>query len=477
METVSEVRAEHAPVSAPTERTHAKPFATVAWNFLISVKLAIWIIILLAATSILGTVIEQNQPPGKYRQVYEEWAYNLMDRINLFDMYHSWWFLLLLCLFTVNLACCTIDRLPGVIRTVRKPKLTLDDATEKSLSLTERWKSGGDVPSRVEEYKSALARAFAAPRVTEAEGAVHLYAEKGVASRFGAYATHAGIVIVFIGAIVGNVFGFKSYVNIPDGKEASCLDARGGKEHIELPFSVRNNRFWLETYPGGQPKKYASDLSVIESGREVLRKTITVNDPLVYKGIWFYQSGYGQDGGATAQVAVRRRDGTPVGNLSLAPNEPVRIDGYGVVRGVNYEQDFQGKGPALQVVIEKPGRPAADLWILRGQPDTDRRRDDSLVFSFGGLTTKMYTGLQVAKDPGVNVVWLGCLLLTAGMMASFFVSHRRIWIRLAEGPRGKVEITAGGTTNRNRPAFEKTFASVLAEVRKDPPDTEKENRA
>jgi len=266
-------------------------------------------------------------------------------------------------------------------------------------------------------------------------------------------------------------------VNIPDGKEASHLDARGGKQHIDLPFSVRNNRFWLETYPNGQPKKYASDLSVMENGREVLRKTITVNDPLVYKGVWFYQSSYGQEGGATAQVAVRRQDGTPAGNLSLAPNEPVRIDGYGVVRGVNYEQDFQGKGPALQVVIEKPGRPASALWVLQGRPDLDRGRNDSLVFSFGGLTAKMYTGLQVAKDPGVNVVWLGCLLLTAGMMVSFFLSHRRIWIRLAEGPHGKMEVTAGGTTNRNRPAFEKAFASVLAEVRNDPSNTKKENPA
>ena len=131
METVSEVRTEHVPASATTERVHAKPFATVVWNFLISMKLAIWIIIVLAVTSILGTVVEQNQPPEKYRQVYEDWAYNLMDRINLFDMYHSWWFLLLLCLFTLNLTCCTIDRLPRAIRTVRKPKLILDDATEK----------------------------------------------------------------------------------------------------------------------------------------------------------------------------------------------------------------------------------------------------------------------------------------------------------------------------------------------------------
>jgi cytochrome c biogenesis protein len=129
------------------------------------------------------------------------------------------------------------------------------------------------------------------------------------------------------------------------------------------------------------------------------------------------------------------------------------------------------------VVIEKPGQPASDLWILQGRPSLDRGRNDSLVFSFGGLTAKMFTGLQVAKDPGVNVVWLGCLLLTAGMMVSFFLSHRRIWIRLAEGPHGKVEVTAAGSANRNRPAFEKTFASVLAEIRNDPPNTEKENPA
>jgi cytochrome c biogenesis protein len=477
METASEVRTERVSVPSAGERERTTPVATQIWNLLISIKLAIWIIILLAVTSILGTIIQQNQPPEKYHQVYEDWAYNLMDRINLFDMYHSWWFLLLLCLFTLNLACCTIDRLPRAIRTVRKPKLTLDDATEKTLALSERWKSKGDIPRRVEDYKAALARVFAVPKATEADGVVHLYAEKGVYSRFGAYATHAGIVIVFIGAIIGNFFGFKSYVNIPDGKEASHLDARGGKEHINLPFSVRNNRFWMETYPNGQPKEYSSDLSVIENGREVLRKTITVNDPLVYKGVWFYQSSYGQEGSATAQVAVSRQDGTSLGSISLSPNEPVRIDGFGVVRGVNYEQDLQGNGPALQLVIEKPGQPASNLWILQGRPDLDRRRKDTLVFSFGGLTAKMYTGLQVAKDPGVNVVWLGCLLLTAGMMISFFVSHRRVWIRLSPGPHRKVEVTAAGSANRNRPAFEKTFGAILAEIRKDPSNTDKENRA
>ncbi len=473
METTTEIRSEGVPIPKSGADRHVKTFGTEIWNFLISLKLAIWTLILLAVTSILGTVVEQNQPLEKYQQVYEDWAYNLIVRFNLFDMYHSWWFLFLLCLFALNLTCCTVDRFPRAVRAVRRPKLILDEATEKSIGLAERWKNKGTVPQLAKSYKNALSRSFAAPRITETEGTVHLYAEKGVVSRFGAYATHVGILIIFIGAILGNLFGFKSHMNIPDGAQGSHIDIRGGKEHVDLPFAVRNNRFWMETYPNGQPKEYSSDLSVIENGREVVRKTITVNDPLVYKGIWFYQSSYGQ-ATATAQLSVIRPDGTPLGSFSLPANEPARIEGYGVIRGVAYEENFQGKGPALKVAVEKGGRSATEFWIPKGGFDLDRRRGDSAVISFGGLTSSMYTGLQVAKDPGVNVVWLGCLLLTAGMMVSFFGSHRRIWIRLSEAQKGKVEITAAGTTNRNRPAFEKAFAAVLIEIRKESPDKTKE---
>ena len=122
METAAEIRSDRVSVPKSDAGRNGKPFATEIWNFLISLKLAIWTLILLAVTSILGTVVEQNQPPEKYREIYEDWAYHLMDRFNVFDMYHSWWFLFLLCLFALNLTCCTVDRLPRTIRTVRNPK-------------------------------------------------------------------------------------------------------------------------------------------------------------------------------------------------------------------------------------------------------------------------------------------------------------------------------------------------------------------
>ena len=312
----------------PEERRPA-PFGDRVWNLFTSLKLAISVLIVLAVASIVGTLIEQNAPMEKYRQVYTDGSVRFMEALGLFDMYHSWWFLLLLVLFTVNLACCTIDRLPRVVRTVREPKVTLDEGLEKALGQVDRWKKKGTVDGLAGPYEAAMAKAFAKPRLTRNSETVHLYAEKGVYSRFGVYVTHISIIVIFMGAIIGNVWGFKGFANIVEGESVQVIPARGGLEKVDLGFAVRCNKFWVETYPNGQPKEYSSDLSVVENGREVLRKTIEVNDPLRYKGIWFYQSSYGPAGAASATVAVRRADGAPVASVELTPGARVSVPGYG----------------------------------------------------------------------------------------------------------------------------------------------------
>ena len=448
------------------DANHAPSPMDRVWEFFTSVRLAIVTLIIIAVASIFGTVVEQNQPPEKYHQVYEDWAYALMDRISLFDMYHSWWFLLLLVLFTVNLTCCTLDRFPKVLKIVRNPRTKLDENLEKTLSLSDRWKKKGALADWTAKYVEGLSSAFAKPRVTEEGGEVHLYAETGVASRFGVYVTHLSIIIIFLGAILGNLLGFKGYVNIPEGESVSQVPVRGGARVQDLGFTVLCNSFRVETYPSGQPKAYISDLSILEGGREVLRKKdVVVNDPLQYKGIWFYQSSYGQAGGARARLTVARPDGTPAGTLSLPPGEPVKIEGYGIVRGMNYDQNHEGHGPALQVSVEKPGQPQATFWLFQGRGDLDRLRKDSLSFSFEGLNAKLYTGLQVAKDPGVNIVWVGCALMVIGIIMAFFLSHQRVWVRLAQGQDGRVEVVLAGSASRNRLAFEKKFERIQTGVK------------
>lgn len=435
------------------------------WKSFTSLKLAITVIILMAAASIFGTIVEQNQPIEKYRQFYSDGTIRLFESLNLFDMYHSWWFLALLLLFTVNLTCCTLDRLPRMIRVVRNPKRILDEGLEKSLAAVDRWKKKGSPDRLADAYAAAMKGVFGAPVVTANSETRHLYAERGVISRFGVYVTHLSILIIFAGAIAGNLFGFKGYANIVEGQSVRSIPVRGGSERVDLGFAVRCNKFWVDYYPSGQPKEYASDLSVLENGVEVVRKKIVVNDPLQYKGVWFYQSSYGEAGGTTARIAVTSAATGKVQNVSLSPGKKAAIAGYGTVSAVDYQPDFQGFGPALLVILEKPGKPASEFWLLQRHPQFDRQRKDTHFLSFTGIDQVFYTGLQVARDPGVNIVWLGCALMVVGIVIAFFLSHQRLWIRVAPAGEGKAEVVLAGTTNRNRLAFEKRFEKIQAAMR------------
>ncbi len=440
------------------------------WNFFTSLKLAITVLIILASASIFGTVIEQNQPMEKYSQFYTEATVRTLDTLGLFDMYHSWWFLLLLVLFTVNLSCCTLDRLPRVVKVVRNPKTTLDENLEKTLGLVDRWKKKGKVEEWRDRYAQAMGKVAGKPLVTENGGSYHLYAERGIVSRFGVYVTHTSIIIIFIGAIIGNLFGFKGYVNIVEGQSVRTVPTRGGTRPVDLGFDVRCNKFSLSFYtdpygnPTQQPKEYASDLSIIENGREVLRKKIVVNDPLRYKGVWFYQSSYGQTGAASARVEFRRPDGQAV-NLSLLAGQKVEVPGYGSITGMDYQQNYQGQGPALMAVIERPGKPPAQAWLPEHRPESDRTRGGGGYFAFHGLAESLYTGLQVARDPGVNIVWVGCTLMVVGILIAFFMSHERFWVRVTPTPEGRVEVVLAGSASRNRLAFERKFEKIQAEMK------------
>jgi cytochrome c biogenesis protein len=83
----------------------------IVWKFFASVKLTVFLLLTLAATSIIGTVIPQNEDPQAYRQAFGEFLYRLFGILDIFDMYHSWWFQWLLMMLMLNVVVCSVDRL------------------------------------------------------------------------------------------------------------------------------------------------------------------------------------------------------------------------------------------------------------------------------------------------------------------------------------------------------------------------------
>ena len=430
-------------------------FTDRLWDFFCSLKLAIVTLILLALTSIIGTVIEQNLPVEEYLQKYgmSESTYKTLDALQFFDMYHSYWFLSLMGIFAVNLICCSIKRLPRIIKTVRNPVLVADDGLFRTFSNKEEIVAAGTVASVRDKLVALLGKKFASPVVTEQDGKVYLFAQKGAYSRFGVYVTHSSILIIFLGAMIGNIWGFKAYVNIVEGKSVNQVWARAGQQPIPLGFEVRCDNFDVTFYEGGRPKEFSSELVVLENGQEVLKKTIEVNDPLSYKGLTFYQSSYGPAGDPVYQFRVRNRATGETVDVMGQQGKHLPLPGGASLIPMGYADSYQNFGPAAQVSLDsgdhKHGTP---FIVFQNYPQFDEKRGGEFAITLLGAQQSYFTGLQVAKDPGVWVVWLGCLLMVLGSCSAFFLSHRRLWVSIQPLQKG-VGVKFGGAAHRNQPGF------------------------
>ncbi|MDD2320180.1 MAG: cytochrome c biogenesis protein ResB [Geobacteraceae bacterium] len=443
-------------------------FISSLWRFFSSLKLTIFLLIGLAVVSIIGTVIPQGTPPpAEYLQTISAAKFKLYGTLGFFDMYHSWWFILLLYLLTLNLVACSLRRLPHDWKSFREPVTVLDEAQQKNLPNVQWWKVSGNAAALERSVAGLLGREFAVPTVTKINDEYHLFAQKGRFSRFGVYILHSSIIIVFIGAMIGSLFGYKGYVQIEEGQSASVVSTIAGTD-LDLGFAVRCDSFALSFYGTGAPKEYRSVLSIIENGKTVVaNRPVIVNSPLTYRGITFYQSSYSQAGPPSFRFTVRNRKNGDARVITVTGDEPVALpDGRTlVVTGFAPEigSIYPGfSGPGVQVQVAAKSSATEPFALLKNYPAFNADRGGAYIFTFEDIAQKWRTGLQVTKDPGVWVVWLGCFLLLTGIFIAFFFSHRRIWVRIGGG-----RVVVAGSTSKNQAAFRASFEELVEKLKKD----------
>lgn len=449
--------------------TKGEGFFDVLFNLFRSVKLTIFLLILLAILSILGTIITQNASKAEYIQRYGVKLYEILNFFNLFDMYHSWWFSAILLLLVINLIACSLHRLPGVWRQIFKKPTGLEDSLLKTLPYVEKiqWVY---LPEQkiMEEIQPCLKRWFKNPKWIETGKSTTLYFEKGRLSRLGVYVTHLSILIILIGGMIGSLFGFKGFINILEGETVDhiFLRTKDGEVARPLGFSLRCDEFKITYYDLPRPEKlvkeYTSHLTILENGKEVLKKTIEVNHPLHYKGLAFYQATYGTIHDIT--IGIQWKGGKEKTLFQVPEGEVIPIpNSKNFIRVLKYAPEIHNFGEGIQVALFKPDQEPRAFWLLKNFPNFDQKRGDEFTLTFEKVQELEYTGLQVTKDPGVWIVWVGCSLMMIGLIVSFFFSHQRVWLRISR--RDGEEIILAGTTNRNRVGFEKTFAKMTEAIR------------
>jgi cytochrome c biogenesis protein len=449
--------------------TAKRNFIESFWDFFCSLKLTIFLLITLALTSIIGTVLPQGQLAPEYVAQISPFKLQLYTTLGFFDMYHSWWFVTLLYMMSLNLVCCSIKRLPHVFKFVSEPLLVLDEAARKthSMKMDCSYSAPADIiKKRVADFLSAE---VAQPVVSDFDGEQQLFSQKNSWSRLGVYVVHSSILVIFIGGIIGSLFGFNGYVNIPEGGSVTSFNARTGKT-IPLGFELRCEQFSVTHYDTGVPKEFKSILTVLENGKPVKDYTnarIVVNDPLQYKGITFYQSSYGNAGNHLFEMTDQ--NGKNKTMLTVSADSGATLPDGSILHVAQTTADIapfeQGRsGPAAAVELISPDGKKEQFVVYTNHPDLNikhaKEHSWRQIIHFKGTEEKMYTGLQVAKDPGVWFVWLGCALMVIGLYIAFFMSHKRIWIIVKKG-----HVFMYGNVNKNQAAFENEFEQLSEKLK------------
>jgi cytochrome c biogenesis protein len=459
------------------------------WNFFASVKLAIVVFIILATTSIIGTIIPQ-EPEEAMKFLTKSFGdntaptiYNFLIRFDFLNMYHSWWFIALLTLFSVNLIVCSLERLPKTLRLIRTPMKPLAENVIKTLPIKKEFTIKTNLRIAKDEILNALsASRYHVFEATEEEG-IQLYTQKGRYTRLGVYIVHVSLLLIFIGAIIGARFGFTGFLNLPEGASSDVAYTRGGKV-IPLGFTVKCNWYNTEYYRDTDtPQEFQSELVIIENGREVLKKVIEVNSPLTYKGITFYQSSYGMIPDAEGEFelnVIPKKGRKETYHLKLGegfeiPNSNIKatIVDFSPALGIDprtgklftYAETMVN--PAVKIRFESTGSGNSAPhnwgftgWILKRYPETGILPGGHKIefIDYWGVE---YTGLQVSKDPGVGIIYFACIIMVIGLYIAFFMSHKKIWIRITN-EKNSIKVVLGGSASKNRFSFEKEIEKILS---------------
>lgn len=461
-----------------------RPASGIGWSevkaelveFFASIKLAMFLFLIIAVMATIGTVIQQNDRPDVYIKEYGEEAYRWFVRLGWTDIYHTWYFTSLLALLCINSLTCFYQRFPAIWRSMQQDKVSVQLPFIKNLKNTAELAVAGTKEKVAREIARHLAEKGYKVLAKNEPGEVTLYATKGIMGRVGAHMAHLSATVIVLGGLIGSLWGFQEF--------GVCLE--GQTYHIPKGnFDLRVDKFWIDYHENGAVKSYNSTLTVLERGQERMTKTITVNDPLVYKGIWFYQSSYGDawDQVDMARVNVKDKATDKVLQtvdlqwkkeatleklgLTMTLTDFVADFGFNSAEKKVYSKSVEHENPAIKLAVaERTKKSALEAtpWIFYHYPDLFDIPGSQYRFELVGYQPRKFTGLQITKDPGVNIVWVGSTMIVVGIALSSFIYHRRLWFKVISGNDG-VTVHVGGTTHKNQIDFNKEFRKLTDKIR------------
>lgn len=284
------------------------------WRGLTSMRTALLLLFLLALAAIPGALLPQRSlNAGKVDEYIaaRPTLGPLMDKLELFDVFGSFWFTAIYVLLFVSLVGCITPRCFEHAKALRTPPVP----TPRNLGRLPHHFHG-----TVDEDPEALARRVRTqlkgwrvaqragdPRAKH-PGEITLSAEKGYLREFGNLVFHLALVGLLVSIAVGKLFGYEGQVIVvADDGPGFCTTSpavfdsfRAGNTQDGTglaPLCIRVKNFRADYLDNGQAEMFTSDISY-QAGADLTTNTwreeqLQVNHPLRVAGDRVYLQGHG----------------------------------------------------------------------------------------------------------------------------------------------------------------------------------------
>jgi cytochrome c biogenesis protein len=491
-----------------------------AWRQLTSMRTALVLLFLLAVGSIPGSLLpQQGVDPGSVQQYFTShpalapW----LNHLGLFNVFASPWFAAIYLLLFLSLIGCVLPRTFRLAGSARTPP----PKAPRFLSRLPRSTSFSSPLPPAEAAEAAAtvlgAHRFRLRRPASDDPAFWVSGEKGYLREAGNLLFHLSLLGVLVSIALGGIFGYKADKLLVEGAGFSdtvtALDefhpGRLATGSDLAPFDLTLNKFSADYITSGQnlgqPSAFHAYVTYSASpGAARHSYDLQVNHPLSVDSVKVYLIGHGfapvfkvtdakgrvvYDQATPfipAQTSTMLSDG-----VVKAPNAaPVQLGFMGV-----FVPTAAAPGGTLQSAFPAPEDPAVsligytgNLGLNSGQSQSVYQLDTTAMtkvagsphLMFPGQTWKLANGqgsitfagykqwasLSMDYDPGQIPALVCGMLALGGLLLSFLVRRRRMFVRAVSSPDGTGSVVSvGGLTRTDASGgFEEEFAELSAEL-------------
>ena len=497
------------------------------WRALTSMGTALALLFLLALGAVPGALLPQRSlNESKVEQylaahpVLGPW----LDRLQLFDVFSSFWFTAIYALLFISLVGCLTPRTFEHIRGLRAVPV----AVPRNLGRLPKH-ARADVVGSPEALAALISEELRGwRRVTrQVDGVTEISAEKGYLREFGNIVFHFSLLGLLAAVALGKLFSYEgNVIVIANGGPGFCSASPAAFDSFRAgnsvdgtslyPMCLRVNDFQARYLPNGQATAFVSNIEYqagddLESGTW-RPYTLEVNHPLRIGGDRVYLQGHGY----APTFTVTFPDGqTRTQTIQWRPDDALTLLSSGVVRvdppaGL-YPPDQRRKnqiaitgllaptqqldGTLLSSGFPALNDPAVAIDIYRGDAGLDSGRpqslftldsrlieqkrltkvkrtnltlgqevrlDDGTVVRFDKATP--FVNLQVSHDPAQVWVLVSAMTMMAGLLVSLIVRRRRVWARITPDGTGTVRVELGGLARTDNSGWGGEFDSLTRRV-------------